>query len=65
MRRWLGLPGEGVDRAAAYLQRLPELGLDLNQATQHLEDEGVDKFNKPFDSLMGALEGKRREALPV
>ncbi|MCK9376297.1 MAG: transaldolase [Syntrophobacterales bacterium] len=55
---------EGVDRAAAYLQRLPELGLDLNQATQQLEDEGVDKFNKPFDSLMGTLERKRREALP-
>ncbi len=56
---------EGVDRAAAYLQRLPELGLDLNQATQQLEDEGVDKFNKPFDSLMSTLEGKRREALPL
>ncbi len=53
---------EAVDRAAAYLQRLPELGLDLNQATQQLEDEGVDKFNKPFDSLMSTLEGKRREA---
>ncbi|MFZ5449499.1 MAG: transaldolase [Thermodesulfobacteriota bacterium] len=55
---------EGVDRAASYLQRLPELGLDLNQATQQLEDEGVEKFNKPFDSLMCTLEGKRREALP-
>ena len=55
---------EGVDRAAAHLQRLPELGLDLNRATQQLEDEGVEKFNKPFDSLMCTLEGKRREALP-
>jgi transaldolase len=54
---------EGVDRAASYLQRLPELGIDLNQATQQLEDEGVEKFNQPFDSLMGTLEGKRREAI--
>jgi transaldolase/glucose-6-phosphate isomerase len=54
---------EDVDRAASYLQRLPELGLDLNQATQQLEDEGVEKFNKPFDSLMCTLEGKRREAV--
>jgi transaldolase len=53
---------EGVARAASFLQRLPELGLDLNQATQQLEDEGVDKFNKPFDSLMKTLEAKRQAA---
>ena len=54
---------EAVDRAASYLQRLPELGIDLNQATQQLEDEGVEKFNQPFDSLMATLEAKRREVL--
>ena len=54
---------EDLDRAAACLQRLPEVGIDLNQATQQLEDEGVEKFNQPFDSLMGTLEGKRREAM--
>ncbi len=53
---------EAVDRAASYLQRLPELGINLNQATQQLEDEGVDKFNKPFDSLMNTLETKRQAA---
>jgi transaldolase len=52
---------EGVDRAASYLQRLPEVGLDLNHATQQLEDEGVEKFNQPFDSLMDTLESKRQE----
>jgi transaldolase len=52
-----------VDRAASFLQRLPELSIDLNQATQQLEDEGVDKFNKPFDSLMKTLEAKRQKAL--
>ncbi|HZE21801.1 MAG TPA: transaldolase family protein, partial [Desulfobaccales bacterium] len=52
---------EEVDRAASYLQRLPEIGLDLNQATQQLEDEGVEKFNKPFDSLMDTLKTKRQE----
>ena len=41
----------------------PELGLDLDQATQQLEDEGVEKFNQPYDSLMATLEGKRREVL--
>jgi transaldolase len=52
---------EEVERAASFLQRLPELGLDLNQATQQLEDEGVEKFNKPFDSLMATIEDKCRQ----
>ncbi len=54
---------EGLEKAAAVLQRLPELGIDLNQATQQLEDEGVEKFNQPYDNLMRTLEGKRRQAL--
>ena len=53
----------GMDRAAGVLTLLAQLGLDLGQATQQLEDEGVEKFNQPFDSLMAALEGKRREIL--
>ena len=51
---------EGLEKAAAVLQRLPELGIDLNRVTQQLEDEGVEKFNQPYDNLMRTLEGKRR-----
>jgi transaldolase len=51
---------EGVDLAAAILQRLPELHIDLNQVTQQLEDEGIEKFNKPYDSLLKTLETKRQ-----
>ncbi len=54
--------GEGADQAAAILQRLSELGLDLDQVTRQLEDEGVEKFNQPYDNLMCSLEGKRRQA---
>jgi transaldolase len=54
---------EAVDRAAGCLRRLAELGIDLDQATQQLEDEGVEKFNQPFDSLMATLAEKRREVL--
>jgi transaldolase len=53
----------GLDQAAGILQRLPELGIDLNQVTQQLEDEGIEKFNNPYDSLMRTLEAKRRAAL--
>jgi len=54
---------QGLDRAARVLAALPELGLDLDQATQQLEDEGVEKFNQPFDSLLATLEAKRRAVL--
>jgi transaldolase len=49
---------EGVDHATAVLQRLPELHIDINQVTQQLEDEGIEKFNKPYDSLLKTLEAK-------
>ncbi len=62
-----GSPGArlevGLDFAAGVLQRLPELDIDLHQVTQTLEDEGIEKFNQPFDSLMCSLEGKRQVAL--
>ena len=53
---------QGLEKAAAVLQRLPELGIDLNRVTQQLEDEGVEKFNQPYDNLMRTLEGKRRQS---
>jgi len=55
---------EDVAEAGRVLDRLPELGIDLGAVTQQLEREGVDKFNKPYDRLMAALEVKRTAALP-
>lgn len=46
---------QDVGDAARLLKRLPSLGIDLDKMTQQLEDEGVEKFNKPFDALMSAL----------
>ena len=47
--------GQGLDEARAVLQHLPELGINLDAVTQQLEDEGVEKFVKPFDKLMETL----------
>lgn len=44
-----------VAQAARVLERLPQLGLSIDKMTQQLEDEGVTKFNKPFDKLMETL----------
>ncbi len=52
-----------VDKARKILETLPEVGINLREVTQQLEDEGVDKFVKPFDRLIAALEEKRKEAL--
>ena len=46
---------QDVEQARWVLERLPELGIDIDKATQQLEDEGVEKFNKPFDKLMETL----------
>jgi transaldolase len=49
---------QNVGEAAHLLNRLPLLGIDLDQMTQQLKDEGVAKSNKPFDTLMDTLTWK-------
>jgi transaldolase len=44
-----------VKEARWVLERLPELGISIDNVTRQLEDEGVEKFNKPFDKLMETL----------
>ena len=46
---------QDVEHAAWVLEQLPQLGMDIDTLTQQLEDEGVEKFNKPFDKLMDTL----------
>lgn len=42
--------------ALRLLAQLPELGINIDAVTQQLEDQGVEKFIKPFDQLMATLE---------
>jgi len=44
-----------VDKARENLQTLAELGIDLDEATQQLEDEGVEKFVSSYEQLLEAL----------
>lgn len=53
---------ESVEAARQCLKRLAEVGIDLNAITQQLEDEGVEKFVKPFDKLMRTLAEKCKSA---
>ena len=45
-----------VVKARGVLDRLPELGIDIDKVSQQLEDEGVAKFSESFDKLMETLE---------
>ncbi|MGC8495336.1 MAG: transaldolase family protein [Syntrophobacteraceae bacterium] len=44
-----------VKEARRVLEQLPQLGIDMDDVARQLEDEGVEKFNKPFDKLMATL----------
>lgn len=44
-----------VGKAAGILEGLSKLGIRIDSITQQLEDEGVEKFNKPFDKLLETL----------
>jgi transaldolase len=50
-------------KASETLRQLGEVGIDLDAITQHLEDEGIQKFVEAFDRLMHTLEQKRAAAV--
>jgi transaldolase len=49
-----------LDAERDALDRLERLGIDMRRVTHELAVEGVEKFIKPFDVLIQALEEKRR-----
>ncbi len=46
---------QDVEQARWVLAELPNVGIKINDVTQKLEDEGVEKFNQPFDKLMQTI----------
>ncbi|NBC17127.1 MAG: bifunctional transaldolase/phosoglucose isomerase [Bacteroidetes bacterium] len=54
---------EDVEQARRHLALLAELGIDLNQATEELQAEGVEKFQTPFSSLIDTLDSERDRIL--
>jgi transaldolase/glucose-6-phosphate isomerase len=53
---------DGLDEARADLAQLKAIGIDIDRITRQLEDEGVDKFNKPFDKLAETIRAARDAA---
>ncbi len=50
---------EDVPAAIAALDSLAGLGIDLDLVTAELQEDGVEAFVKPFDSLLATLNSKR------
>jgi transaldolase/transaldolase/glucose-6-phosphate isomerase len=50
---------QGLDAARRQIERLAELGVDLDSVTDRLQVEGVAAFVKPFEALMAGIEAKR------
>jgi transaldolase len=50
---------DNIPEMQAQIDRLAELGIDLSKATEELQQEGVDKFIAPFDSLLKTIAAKR------
>jgi transaldolase len=56
---------EDVALARRVLAQLGETGIEIDQITQQLEDEGVRKFDGALDQLLVTLEKKRFETLSM
>lgn len=50
---------ENLDQAYRILQDIPRAGIDLDQITQELEEQGVEKFRIAHNRLMAFLQEKR------
>ncbi len=55
--------GRGLAKAERILDDLAGLGIRLDDVTQALEDEGIEKFVKPYDNLLARLAEKREAFL--
>lgn len=56
---------EGVDEARRLLDELAEAGIDYDDVTETLEEEGVEKFADSFAELLDGIRAKRGELAPA
>jgi transaldolase len=55
---------DAADRAIEALKD-PDVNIDINQVMDELLEDGIDKFIKPFESLMASLEAKVKQLATV
>jgi transaldolase len=52
---------EGVEEAKELLERLRDVGLDYEDVTDTLEQEGIQKFADPFNEMLEEIKNKSRQ----
>lgn len=52
---------KGIDDAKETLETLKQKGIDIDDITQKLETEGIDKFNKAYDKLLKSIADQKRK----
>ncbi len=50
-------------KATQELQQLKDNGINIDEITQKLEKEGVEKFNKAYELLLNAINSKKKKAM--
>lgn len=45
------------------MEKLKQNGINIDEVTQELEEEGVKKFNKAYDSLLKAIDSKKKKQM--
>ncbi len=50
-------------KATRELQQLKDNGINIDDITQKLEEEGVQKFNKAYDQLLKAIDEKKKKQM--
>lgn len=50
-----------MEGASSVLAQLHHAEIDLSQLTQQLEDEGIEKFNAPYEKLLKAIEEQKQK----
>jgi transaldolase/transaldolase/glucose-6-phosphate isomerase len=53
----------GIPDATEVLEKATQAGIDLEGVSRQLEDEGIEKFNKPYDKLLAAIDEQKQKAL--
>ncbi len=56
---------EGIDQARSLLRELDRAGVDVDDVTETLEQEGVQKFDDSFQELLEGIRSKRSELVPA
>lgn len=52
---------EGVDEAKNTLKELKQIGIDIDEITQKLEDEGIEKFNNAYEKLLKSIDDQLKK----